>query len=41
MTGVIEGGHGYLVAAYALTWIIVAGYGLCLLTRWKKVCKKH
>ncbi|MDP2600197.1 MAG: CcmD family protein [Deltaproteobacteria bacterium] len=41
MTGVIQGAEGYLTAAYALTWIVIAGYGFCLFTRWKKICKKN
>lgn len=36
MAGVMEGGHGYLVAAYVLTWTVAAGYGLSLFARWKK-----
>ena len=36
ITGVVEGARGYLIAAYALTWAVILGYGLCLFMRWRK-----
>lgn len=31
--GVIQGGMGYVYAAYAITWLFFAGYAVSLYTR--------
>jgi CcmD family protein len=33
VTGVIEGGWGYVVAAYLVTWVTLGGYALSLFLR--------
>lgn len=33
MTGAVEGGWGYVVAAYAVTWATLLGYALSLWLR--------
>ncbi|MDO8526627.1 MAG: hypothetical protein Q7T03_02945 [Deltaproteobacteria bacterium] len=40
MTGVIQGGQEFVVAGYALTWIVLAGYAISLFIRIKQ-CKKE
>jgi len=32
-TGMIQGGEGYVVAAYVLTWLFFVGYAASLVTR--------
>jgi CcmD family protein len=33
MTGVVEGGWGYVIAAYATTWLFFLGYTASLIVR--------
>ena len=33
----ITGGWGYVVAAYAITWLVLAGYGLSLGLRFRRL----
>jgi hypothetical protein len=35
MTGVIEGGWSYVIAAYAITAVVLSGYGASVLLRYR------
>ena len=35
-TGVIVGGWAYIIAAYAVTAVLLVGYALSLIQRWKR-----
>ncbi len=37
----IEGGWGYIWAAYAATWLTFGLYGLSLWIRWRRVKKRE
>ncbi len=33
----IEGGWGYVIAAYSLTWIVVGGLAVSVWVRWRGI----
>jgi len=39
MTGVIQGGSEFVVAAYALTALVLGGYTLSVILRWRRAAK--
>jgi hypothetical protein len=39
MTGVIQGGREFVVAAYTITALVLGGYGLSVFWRWRKAAK--